>query len=62
MFSLIITIISIALVAVLALAYLYYSRSEYRQLERIRKADARREALRAFGASFAGPRGQPRSC
>jgi hypothetical protein len=61
-FSLILTIISIALVAVLALAYVYYSGSDRRQLERIRKSDARREALRAFGASFAGSRGQPRSC
>jgi hypothetical protein len=53
MFSIIITIISIALVAALALAHLHYSNSPNRRLERIRRAGLRREALRAFGASFA---------
>jgi hypothetical protein len=55
MFSIIINIISIALVAALALAlaHLHYSNSLNRRLERIRRAGLRREALRAFGASFA---------
>jgi hypothetical protein len=53
MFSIIITIISIALVAALALAHLHSSNSFNRRLERIRRAGLRREALRAFGASFA---------